>query len=72
MVLVFTGEKGNSGQFELLLEAFDGSKRVMVVTSTEALEDYGLDAIHGKASEKYAAGKLDERGRVRVLTSDLE
>lgn len=71
MSLVFTGKDGNSEQFEKMLEAYDGEKRVIVVTSTEAIEDYGLDAVREKASDKYDAGKLDAAGRVRVLTTDF-
>ncbi|MER8395552.1 hypothetical protein NKH10_27445 [Mesorhizobium sp. M1340] len=72
MGLVFTGEEGITERFELLLEAFDGTERVLVVTSTEAIEDFGLDAVREMASKKYDAGQLDEAGRVRVLTSDLQ
>ncbi|WP_419694933.1 hypothetical protein ACN2CC_32730 [Mesorhizobium muleiense] len=72
MGLVFTGEEGISERFELLLEDFDGTERVLVVTSTEAIEDFGLDAVREMASKKYNAGQLDEIGRVRVLTSDLQ
>ncbi|MER8440810.1 hypothetical protein NKH36_32295 [Mesorhizobium sp. M1312] len=72
MGLVFTGEEGTTDRFELVLEAFDGTERVLVVTSTEAVEDFGLDAVHEMASRKYDAGELDEIGRVRVLTSDLQ
>lgn len=71
MGLKFSGKHSNSETFELLLEAFDGDKRVVVVSSTEAIEDYGLPAVEEKAAEKYAAGKLDHAGRVRVLTTDF-
>lgn len=71
MPLVFTGQTGNSEQFELLLEAYDGDRRVVVVSSREAMEDHGIGAIHDKASEKYDAGRLDADGRVKVLTSDF-
>ncbi|MER9871296.1 hypothetical protein NKJ35_29800 [Mesorhizobium sp. M0136] len=72
MGLVFTGEEGTTERFELVLEAFDGTERVLVVTSTEAIEDFGLDAVREMASKKYDAGQLDETGRIRVLTSDLQ
>ncbi|ESW88668.1 hypothetical protein NKH47_14770 [Mesorhizobium sp. M1060] len=71
MGLIFTGERGNSSEFELLLEALDGEERVVVVTSTEAIEDYGLEAVQDKASEKYDAKRFNENGRVTVTTSDF-
>jgi hypothetical protein len=52
MGLVFTGEEGTTERFELVLEAFDGTERVLVVTSTEAIEDFGLDAVREMASTK--------------------
>ncbi|TIL55339.1 MAG: hypothetical protein E5Y79_34625 [Mesorhizobium sp.] len=55
MGLVFTGEEGITERFELLLEAFDGTERVLVVTSTEAIEDFGLDAVREMASKKCRA-----------------
>ncbi|MER8579616.1 hypothetical protein NKG95_12875 [Mesorhizobium sp. M1423] len=42
MGLVFSGEEGTTERFELVLEAFDGTERVLVVTSTEAIEDLRL------------------------------
>jgi hypothetical protein len=71
MILRFTGERGSSEEFETLLEAFDGKKRVVIVTSTEAIEDFGLPAVQAKADEKYAADVVDDKGRVRVLTVDF-
>lgn len=71
MPLTFTGKNGSSARFELLLEAYDGKKRVVVATSSEAIEDYGLEAVQTKASSKYDAQQLDEEGRVRVYRSDL-
>ena len=35
--LTFSGKQGNSPEFETLLEAFDGDKRVVVVSSQEAI-----------------------------------
>ncbi|MER8441163.1 hypothetical protein NKH36_33765 [Mesorhizobium sp. M1312] len=72
MGLVFTGEGGANERFELWLEAFDGTERVLVVTSTEAIDDFGLDVVREMASKKYDAGQLDEIGRVRVSISDLQ
>ena len=71
MPLRFTGKQGNSQEFELLLEAFDGDKRVVVVTSSEAIEDYGLLAVQSKAEKKYDAGMFGRDGRLRVLTTDF-
>lgn len=71
MPLTFTGETGSSQKFETLLEAYDGNKRIVVVTSQEAIEDYGLPAVQAKASAKYDARTLDPDGRVKVLTSDF-
>ena len=71
MPLTFSGNSGSSEQFETLLEAHDGDKRVVVVTSREAIDDHGLPAVQLKASEKYDAKQLDQSGRVRVLTTDF-
>lgn len=71
MGLRFTGNRGPTPDFEINLEAFDGDERVLVVTSREALDDFGEAAVHTKANEKYAAGEIDEKGRVRVFTTDL-
>lgn len=71
MLLMFTGSSGTSLQFELLLEAFDGDTRVVVITSQEAVDDHGLGSIQVRASEKYDAGLWEEDGRVRVFTTDL-
>lgn len=71
MPLEFTGKTGATEQFELLLEAYDGPKRVIVVTSKEALEDHGLAAIQSMADRKYGRGVTDDVGRVRVLTTDF-
>ncbi|WP_027238243.1 hypothetical protein [Leisingera caerulea] len=71
MPLTFSGEQGSSQGFEMLLEAFDGDKRVVVVTSSEAIEDHGLHAVQSKAEEKYDAGMFGSDGRLRVLTTDF-
>ena len=71
MPLRFTGESGSSPEFEKLLEAFDENNRVVVVTSTEAIEDHSLDAVQKRASEKYDQGIVDGHGRVWVLLRDL-
>ena len=71
MPLTFTGETGRSQNFETLLEAYDGNKRIVIVTSQEAIEDYGLPAVQAKASAKYHAKTLDPDGRVKVLTSNF-
>lgn len=71
MPLTFSGEQGSSQEFETLLEAFDGDKRVVIVTSREAIEDNGLHAVQAKAEEKYDAGLFDSDGRLRVLTTDF-
>ena len=72
MPLNFTGERSSSERFEVLLEAFDGEKRVVVATSTEALEDFGLAEVRARAEEKYDHGHLDSEGRVVVYTPDLK
>lgn len=71
MPLHFSGESGSTKTFEKLLESFDGTTRVVVVTSREAIDDYGLAAVQSKASEKYDARQLDAAGRVRVVTTDF-
>ena len=71
MPLMFTGSSGSSPQFELLLEAFDGDTRVIVITSREAIDDHGLAHVQVRASEKYDAGLLEDDGKVRVFTPDL-
>lgn len=71
MALVFSGNSGSSPQFETLLEAFDSDKRVVVITSREAIDDFGLGRVQSRASEKYDAGELEVDGRVRVSTADL-
>ncbi|WP_299083187.1 hypothetical protein [uncultured Ruegeria sp.] len=71
MPLVFTGKSGATPEFQHLLEAYSGTKRVVVVTSQEAIDDQGIPAIEQKASDKYDAGLTDEQGRVRVFTSDF-
>ncbi len=72
MPLAFTGERGGSEDFETLLEAHDDNgERVVIVTSTEAIDDHGLPAVQARASDKFDAGVFDAAGRVRVMTSDL-
>lgn len=71
MPLLFTGSSGSSPQFELLLEAFDGDTRVIVITSQEAIDDHGLGSVQIRASEKYDEGQLEDDGRVRVFAADL-
>lgn len=71
MSLTFSGNQGNSPKFETLLEAFDGDKRIVVVGSQEAIDDYGLPAVQQKASEKYDAQLFDAAGGIKVLTSDF-
>jgi hypothetical protein len=71
MALVFTGRSAGSEQNKTLLEAYDGTKRVVVVASQEAIDDFDLDGVEDKATEKYGAGKLDDAGRVVVLMSDF-
>ncbi|AHD03273.1 hypothetical protein [Leisingera methylohalidivorans] len=71
MPLTFSGEREGSQEFETLLEAFDGEKRVVIVTSSEAIEDHGLHAVQSRAEEKYDAGLFGSDGRVRVLTTDF-
>jgi hypothetical protein len=39
---------------------------MIVVASLEAIEDFELDGVEDKATEKYEAGKLDDAGRVVV------
>jgi len=71
MPLVFSGQQGASPQFEIMLEAHDGKARVVVVTSSEALQDHGIERIRQKASQKYDAGQCDPNGRVIVFTTDF-
>ena len=71
MPLIFTGEKGASQVFETLLEAYDGDKRIVVVTSQEAIDDHGLPAVQELASQKYDAERFDPTGRIKVLTDDF-
>lgn len=71
MSLKFSGKQGSSEEFETLIEAFDGDKRVVVVSSQEAIEDNGLSAVQRKASEKYYAKLFDTAGRIKVLTTDF-
>lgn len=55
----------------LLLEAYDGNKRVVIVTSREAIEDFGLEKVRAKASAKYDAGISDPNDRIKVFTTDF-
>ena len=71
MPLTFSGEQGSSQELGTLLEAFDGDKRVVVVTSSEAIKDYGLHVVQSKAEEKYDARLFGSDGRVRVHTTDF-
>lgn len=71
MSLIFSGKQGRSSGFEVLLEAFDGDRRVVVVSSQEAIDDYGLSAVQQKASEKYNAQLFDSDGRIKVFTGDF-
>jgi hypothetical protein len=71
MALTFSGVRGASPEFETLLEAFDGEKRVVVITSAEAIEDFGLGEVQRRAAEKYDAGHREDDGRVRVTTVDF-
>lgn len=71
MPLEFTENQFTSERFETILEAFDGKKRVLVISSQEAIEDHGIDAVHQKAADKYDAGQVDDEGRVKVFTHDL-
>ncbi len=70
-LLRFSGVSGSSATFGTLLEAFDGPKRVLVVTSQEAIEEHGLVAVQAKAEEKYAARKFDADGQLRVFATDF-
>lgn len=71
MPLTFSGKEGTSDKFELMLEAYDGDQRVVVFTSTEAIEDHGLSAVQRKASEKYDEGDRIGEFNVRVHTTDF-
>ena len=71
MALTFSGARGTSAEFETLLEAFDGDKRVVVITSEEAIEDFGLNEVQRCAADKYHAGRREDDGRVRVTTVDF-
>lgn len=72
MPLRFTGNKATDSEtFQQLLEAMDGGKRVVVLASDEAIQDYGLGAVQDKAEEKYDAGQVEPNGRVKVFTTDF-
>ena len=71
MSLTFSGMQGRSSDFETLIEAFDGDTRVVVVSSKEAIDDYGLPAVQQKASEKYDKKLFDAAGRIKVYTTDF-
>lgn len=71
MPLSFTGQSVTTPNFGRSLEASDGNSIIAVLTSEEAIQDFGLDAVQQKASDKYDAGQLDETGRVIVFTDDL-
>lgn len=71
MALRFTGNETTTTEFEMLLEAFDGESRVVVITSKEAIEDFGRSAVEAKASDKYSRDLKDQHGRVRVFTTDF-
>lgn len=73
MPLRYSGQSAPTVDFEIVLEAFDGPKRVLVVTSEEAIQDYGLAAVQVCGSRKYDAGQIEPGPvpRVRVFTSDL-
>lgn len=72
MPLRFTGETGSNTNFAKMLEAYDGETRVIVITSEEAIQDHGLAAVQQRASEKYAAGELEDSNKVRVFTTDFQ
>lgn len=71
MPLVFSGNQFTSVNLEKILAAHDGAKPVPVVTSQEALTDMGLSAVEQKAREKYAAGRIERNGTVKVTTADF-
>jgi hypothetical protein len=71
MPLSFTAKMRASKDL-LILEAFHGKGRVVVVSSREAIQVHGLFAVFRRASEKFDAGVFDEVGRVRVFSSDFE
>lgn len=71
MPLTFTGETGSNANFETMLEAYDGEIRVIVITSREAIDDYGLAAVQQRASAKWDAGQREDGNKVRVFTSDF-
>lgn len=69
MALIFTGRQTTGGGFEILLEAFDGEKRVMVGTTSDELANYGLEVIQKRISEQYDAG--EPPARQLHITDDL-
>lgn len=71
MPLKFSGIWFTSASFEKILAARDGEKRVSVVISDETLQDKGQNKVEEKAREKYAAGKIERNGTVRVTTADF-
>ncbi len=71
MSLTFSGKQGISQNFETLIEAFDGNTRVVVASSQEAIDEYGLPAVQQKASEKYDEKLFDAAGRIKVSTTDF-
>lgn len=71
MGLEFTDQQHTVSE-GVILVALDGKKRVIVLTSAEALEDYGFGDVYECADAKYRDGDIDLDGRVRVFTTDIQ
>ena len=69
MALVFTGQK-IAGMSGTSLEAYDGDKRIVVVVTHEAEQDFGLSRAQETARAKYARNLIERDGTVRVTTVD--
>lgn len=74
MSLTDTGERTTDGDFnQRALAKGNGGERVVVVASSEAVEDLGWGAVFSAAGRKYDAGDYQTvKGvkQVRIVSSD--
>lgn len=71
MPLTFTGAMFPT-EVGVTMRAINGAgEPVVVKSSQEAIDDYGLGQVQSVASEKYDAGKVEADGTVSVRTSDF-
>jgi hypothetical protein len=61
MALTFTGHK-SPGLSGTALEAYDGGKRVVVVVTHEAEQDFGLSRAQEIGRAKYAHNQIENDG----------